>query len=465
MSDEKQTYVDNKTEAKLLGAILCHPDQNVRLARFASVTADYFAVGLNGLGSLGRQTYQYVESKYVKNGLGIPSLGTLRDLTLPPQIKAYFETVDTFSLASLDDADFEAYKSELYTVNLARTTTGAITNLARHVQRSGGYALADGAALAEIERVHAAINLRKSDDVRVSSIHKDAHNQVYSLLMHYLDPEARLDGGVKTGWKVFDKVSGGLQPGQVCLLAANTGGGKSMGALQIAINAFLAEHRVGYVNLEMSEEDMTLRKIANVTETPFHEVWACRDMRKRQRIAQEFCTRFHLRSRGVYDEYSRAIGRSAKLSLRTLDALIAPNMYELLVIDYVSLLDRAEGDEDSGREEWLCRTVDAIHAFAAAKNCAILLLAQSNKDGELQHAKSMRNGVDFFLRWEYKVVDGVRPERVEVIIEKARNPKSDEASFWLSTREMRCCRLVDDDTVDADFRPTPPQPKPREGGM
>lgn len=56
--------------------------------------------------------------------------------------------------------------------------------------------------------------------------------------------------GVSTGWKGLDNLIGGFRPGEVIVLAAGTGQGKSSWARMLAFNLMEAGHRVFYTPLE-----------------------------------------------------------------------------------------------------------------------------------------------------------------------------------------------------------------------
>ena len=61
-------------------------------------------------------------------------------------------------------------------------------------------------------------------------------------------------GGVSSGLPTFDKVVGGLRPGQTYLIAGESNNGKSAIAAQMAVN-ISKSHKVGYISLEMMPGD------------------------------------------------------------------------------------------------------------------------------------------------------------------------------------------------------------------
>ena len=66
--------------------------------------------------------------------------------------------------------------------------------------------------------------------------------------------------GVRTGYYDFDKMTNGLQPKQVIIVAGRPGCGKSAFALNIALNAAIHDHRsVAFFSLEMGVEEIAKR--------------------------------------------------------------------------------------------------------------------------------------------------------------------------------------------------------------
>ncbi len=85
-------------------------------------------------------------------------------------------------------------------------------------------------------------------------------------LQYFEDPEKRLQNSLKTeikistGYREFDeKLYGGYQRGELFIVTANTGGGKSLTMANLALNLLLQGFHVLYISLEMSEEILAQR--------------------------------------------------------------------------------------------------------------------------------------------------------------------------------------------------------------
>lgn len=76
-----------------------------------------------------------------------------------------------------------------------------------------------------------------------------------------------IETGLRTGLDALDAITGGLRQGELCVLAASTGYGKSMLASSIALNVAMskdAPKSVMLFSLEMMDDQMSERAIANI---------------------------------------------------------------------------------------------------------------------------------------------------------------------------------------------------------
>ena len=72
--------------------------------------------------------------------------------------------------------------------------------------------------------------------------------------------------GVPTGFKKFDEMTAGLQPGNLIILAARPGMGKTSLALNIATHVGITKKMpVAFFSLEMSQQEIILRFLSSIT--------------------------------------------------------------------------------------------------------------------------------------------------------------------------------------------------------
>ena len=92
-------------------------------------------------------------------------------------------------------------------------------------------------------------------------------------LEYFENPKERLEwikqqsGAVSTGWKMFDqKLYGGLNKGEITIFAGGSGAGKSLFLQNLAVNWALAGLNCVYISLELSEQLISMRLDAMVSE-------------------------------------------------------------------------------------------------------------------------------------------------------------------------------------------------------
>lgn len=78
--------------------------------------------------------------------------------------------------------------------------------------------------------------------------------------------------GVSTGFTDLDRLLGGLQPSDLCVVAGRPGMGKTSWLMSVATNIAMAGHSVALFSLEMSAEQLVQRLIASETGISSHKL-------------------------------------------------------------------------------------------------------------------------------------------------------------------------------------------------
>lgn len=111
---------------------------------------------------------------------------------------------------------------------------------------------------------------RKILDVAKNRRTKDIRGikEVLNATKEKLEKLSMLKGeitGISTGWPRLDRITTGLHPGRLMIVAARPAMGKSAWALNLATNVAINEKKsVAIFNLEMSSEDLAMRMIASL---------------------------------------------------------------------------------------------------------------------------------------------------------------------------------------------------------
>lgn len=184
--------------------------------------------------------------------------------------------------------------------------------------------------------------------------------------------------GYKTGYPKLDYLTGGFKKGQMIVLGANTGIGKTSLAFSMACN--IAKHNsVLYVSREMSASEMANRFIALNTDISMLNMNNCRlsviDLSKISDL-KNTASELYIdnRSSKISDIYSVAMKLKRK-----------PIELGLIVIDYLQLLDYSKYSNNDTQA--LDRLTREIKVLAMNLEVPILVLSQFNNMASDEHLK------------------------------------------------------------------------------
>ncbi len=238
--------------------------------------------------------------------------------------------------------------------------------------------------------------------------------------------------GVRTGFYDMDRMTAGLQPGDLIILAARPSMGKTAFALNIAEHVAVHEGLpVVVFSMEMGAAQLALRMVGSLG-----------------RIDQQ-----HLRTGALRDdEWSRlteTVDRLSKASV-FIDETPALNPAELrararrqarqcgrlglIVIDYLQLMSGSAGSEEN-RATVIGEISRGLKALAKELHCPVIALSQLNRSVEtrpdkrpmmsdLRESGAIEQDADvimFIYRDEYYNKESKEPGVAEVIIGKQRN--------------------------------------------
>ncbi|WP_348755826.1 replicative DNA helicase [uncultured Aquincola sp.] len=239
--------------------------------------------------------------------------------------------------------------------------------------------------------------------------------------------------GVRTGFYDMDRMTAGLQPGDLIVLAARPSMGKTAFALNIAEHVAVNEGLPAVVfSMEMGASQLALRMVGSLG-----------------RIDQQ-----HLRTGALRDdEWGRLTEAVDKLSKASvfIDETPALNPAELrararrqartcgklglIVIDYLQLMSGTSSSNEENRATVIGEISRGLKALAKELQCPVIALSQLNRSVEtrtdkrpmmsdLRESGAIEQDADvimFIYRDEYYNKDSKEPGVAEIIIGKQRN--------------------------------------------
>jgi len=258
----------------------------------------------------------------------------------------------------------------------------------------------------------------------------DIASEVYAELMDNSEHEKGSDKFIPTGFSDLDFVTGGIERGNLIIVAARPSMGKTALAMGVCLNAS-KDYSVTFSSIEMDNASVGYRMLSSVSEL---------DLRL-------------LRTGSIksQDAWSKAAGAMATLCERNFYIDDNPRRtfaqistqcrkhklkygLDVVMVDYIGLL--GADDKRKKRHEQVGDVTRGAKLLAKELNCAVILLCQLNRDAEgqrpnlshLRESGDVEQDADIIL-FPYR--EDKESEDVVVIVGKNRNgPCVDVEMKW-----------------------------------
>lgn len=229
--------------------------------------------------------------------------------------------------------------------------------------------------LGDLERAARAIRDELPEDTEEQGL-----PEILSGLTHEYEAASLGKGpqGVTTGFNRLDEILGPMLPGQLHILAARPGCGKTSLALGIADHVSISMQRpVGFVSLEMSRSELVHRLLcsrARVDGAALRQGRLDERMMARMAAANAVLARapIHIEDRAVTLSAVSGIARRWRMD----------RGIELLCVDYLGLL--RSGERSKSRYEETTIVSNAVKRLALDLEVPVLCLAQLNRASDTE---------------------------------------------------------------------------------
>ena len=235
-----------------------------------------------------------------------------------------------------------------------------------------------------------------------------------------------------TGFKDFDDENGGISFGNLFVLAGSTGGGKSALAAQLGINWADMGEDVTFVPLEMSEDEMIARTMANAADLDVRKI-LFRKLSKEEKEKYWKCYKRFVKRKKKVEGSFRFFKPTNDMTIEEILATIFPLGSRVIIIDYISLLKGVDGD-DAWQKLGAVARYCKIYADAHKK--IIVLLAQVSDEGLIRYARSIAEHANYC--WRFVATSATREHEILNIDQlKARNGRMFEFTLRAQMSTMR----------------------------
>ena len=275
----------------------------------------------------------------------------LRDCALLPytstELKSYAESV------------VRDYKAEVFRNILTRTQVTAA---------GVEYQIAD-----TIQELEALKRSEKNKSKKLTAIVSEYQDQYF---------QEQKEEKLYTGFSKLDEITGGLEGGDVIVIGARPGVGKSAFTSQIILEMAKAGKRIGFYNLEMSEKQVYERLLSNQSGIRLNRI------RRAIQFLGDEKERFE-RANKTLGKMDILISSGTK-SVSEIRNECRHQELDCIIIDYLQLV-RADTRYQSRASE-VGAISKAIKALAMELNVPIIALSQLNRTSEMRETKEPTMG-------------------------------------------------------------------------
>lgn len=251
-------------------------------------------------------------------------------------------------------------------------------------------------------------------------------------VMDDLDRRSRGEGnnGLATGLADLDRAIGGLDPGQLILIGARPGIGKSALSLGVALHVAVGEGRpVALFSLEMSADEIMQRALASLARVPVHRLRSGRLDPAHWGAITSASRALHLAP--LHIDGTGGL-RPAELRARCRRLKRKAGDLALIVVDYIGLMQPDRDRRADNRVGELAHISGALKSLAKEIGAPVIALAQLNRKVEerqnrrpmlsdLRDSGSLEQDADAVLMLYRDESDTADRRTAEIIVVKQRN--------------------------------------------
>jgi replicative DNA helicase len=271
-------------------------------------------------------------------------------------------------------------------------------------------------------------DVARREDTEDAAAIGDLVNEAMSELEAIQNRESAYTG-LATGFRDLDELTSGLQPGNLVIIAARPGIGKSSLAMNIARNVAVQREPVAMFSLEMSRYEIGMRLLCAEARVPWDRI-------RNKRVGPDDWTRvvsagetLHDAPLSIVDAGNvnivdiRAKARRLKTSRQGLS---------LIIVDYLQLMTSPMTRRQDNRQQEVAEISRSLKLLAKELKVPILALSQLNRNPEaradkrpqlsdLRESGSLEQDSDVVMFIHRDDADPEKKREAELIMAKHRN--------------------------------------------
>lgn len=204
-----------------------------------------------------------------------------------------------------------------------------------------------------------------------------------------------------SGYKSFDERSFGFLPGDLVLIGASTGGGKSTMALNMLNRQYKMGKRVVMASYEMSYNQLHARHMSMLTEIPHDRIRANALTAAERRVYEAAWREFNL--------HGKRTGNGFWISCPTKDQTVYEVGYKykekkphIYIFDYINFL-KTKNKSKATEQQWqqLGEISREGKILARRHDCVVVMLMQIDEEHKIRYARAIQDHADWAWGWVY----------------------------------------------------------------
>lgn len=205
-------------------------------------------------------------------------------------------------------------------------------------------------------------------------------DQAEALYQKIITHDKNKPSGIPSGFYDLDKITGGWQRGELTVLMARPGMGKSSWLIESILTSCKTGKRVAVFSIEMSTESFLQRMFSNLT-TIIHD-----KIKQRQLDFHELDLMLSIKNSikeyplHICDE-SRVNTQTIKTYLRSINRA-SQNKIEILFVDYMQMLKVPDGMKFANRDAEVTMISRELKAIAKEFDIPVVVISSMNRDCE-----------------------------------------------------------------------------------
>ncbi len=235
--------------------------------------------------------------------------------------------------------------------------------------------------------------------------------------------------GLATGFRDLDDLTSGLQPGNLVIIAARPGIGKSSLAMNIARNVAVQHEPVAMFSLEMSRYEIGMRLLCAEARVPWDRI-------RNKRVGPDDWTRVVSAGETLHDAPLSIVdaGNVNIVDIRAKARRLKTGRegLSLIIVDYLQLMTGPLTRRQDNRQQEVAEISRSLKLLAKELKVPILALSQLNRNPEaradkrpqlsdLRESGSLEQDSDVVMFIHRDDADPEKKREAELIIAKHRN--------------------------------------------